>query len=97
MHTVSPFPKLGLLALVTVLLGAITLLGAFPPPAQAKPKKVEVCARASKRPSHRYQTILIDAKKLADYLARGATPGSCATQCAAVCDDGNACTGDGGI
>lgn len=50
MRTVPSPQKLGVLVVVAMLLGAVTLLFDLTAPAEAKKAKVEVCYRASKKP-----------------------------------------------
>lgn len=87
---------------VVVLLMAVGWslgLGSGPSPtflAEAQPAKVEVCHRPPGNPNN-YQTITISANALPAHLAHGDLPGACATQCDALCNDGNACTVGHGV
>jgi hypothetical protein len=68
------------------------VLGLCPPPDGATPTVV-ICHRPPGNPAN-HHTITISSSALAAHLAHGDLQGACATQCEAVCNDGNACTVD---
>jgi hypothetical protein len=65
-----------------------------PPPGGTLPTLV-ICHRPPDNPASPH-TITIQQSALASHLAHGDLVGACATQCEAVCNDGDACTVDSG-